>query len=206
VRAVLDDEDIYATEKVDELREALAGDPAPEADPGRVFPDDIMYVMSETEVVTVRGLQRDLTAANARIAELEEECDAYQMQRDAANARAEAAERGRADTVEALKQKTAELNDMTRQALVEAEHAIRSESEAAALRAEVARLNEREHAWSVDVAHRHHAESRLAAANALLSELAEDGGGLSFAPEMLRRAVLAHLAACAAPAKDRGSK
>ena len=47
---------------------------------------------AERDRVALLTYEEQKRAANARIAEVSEECDAYQMQRDAANARADAAE------------------------------------------------------------------------------------------------------------------
>jgi hypothetical protein len=110
------------------IAEAVAGAGAPEVEPKgvpeRVFPEDIIYVMSETELVTVRGLKRDLAAANARVAELERRADITPAQlelgqrliagltaeRDAANARIAELEHYAAGADSALTDVTARCN------------------------------------------------------------------------------------------------
>jgi len=100
-------------------------------EPMRVFDESTICVMSETEVVMVKGLQRELAVANARIAELsalraENNSDnrALREKLAAANARADAAERDRDLFSRGLAAVRGERD--------------RAESESAALRAEVA--------------------------------------------------------------------
>jgi hypothetical protein len=109
-------------------------------DNGQFFEMDSICVMSEGELVSIRKLQSDLAAANARIAELERsvlmsdagrdsafdliveahnERDAAFNALDAANARADAAER-RADDATKLVEHTRELHNICDRGLVAA--------------------------------------------------------------------------------------
>jgi DNA repair exonuclease SbcCD ATPase subunit len=125
-----------------------------------------------------KALRAELAEANARIAELEEECDAYQMQRDAANARAEAAERRVGELSEALSQFDPDGEGPSNGALDEAMvaglgasrfnaevRAERAEAESAALRAQLTQA-ESDRAALVEQAayYKREAEARLAAA------------------------------------------